>query len=207
MRRLTRLVRDHGINGCEAAALDIASRMILNGPILNVGGGVNGRWRNAECVDAMHDPELDFNTKPLPVETKSLGLVVCEQVIEHLHNTTFFLSELFRVLRVRGQLLISTENLVSLPNLFAMLCQRAPFSTQAVCGQFVGGWKHGPAGDNFGAGTNPSHPAFAGVRGHVRVMTVGQIFRLLTDAGFEVIEKRGFGFNHYVLFHCLKPGK
>jgi SAM-dependent methyltransferase len=170
---------------------------------LNVGGGRESvRWLCAESTDYLRDGDTDFNTKPLPWPDAFADLVVCEQVIEHLHNTTWFLSELYRVTQPGGHLLLSTENLASLPNIFALCCQRAPFSTQAVCGQFVGGWRDGEAG--YGIECVPNHPAFAGVRGHVRVMTTGQLKTLLQQAGFTILKKYGFGFNHYILVHCRK---
>lgn len=202
IRPMVETVRNVGITACERKALEIASTLRLIGPMANIGGGRNARWPNAECVDAMHDPEMDFNTRPLPFERESLGLVVCEQVIEHLHNTTWFLGELWQVLKPGGHLLLSTENLASLPNIFALLCQRAPFSTQAVCGQFIGGWKDGPAG--YKDGVQPHQPIFSGVRGHVRVCTVGQLKALLKNAGFNLRSKHGYGGNHYVLFHAQK---
>lgn len=205
IRPIVEAVRNHGINACEAMALDIASGLLLKGQAANIGGGMNKRWPLAVCSDAMHEPDLDFNTRPLPFDTSSLGLVVCEQVIEHLHNTTWFLSELRRVLKVGGSLLISTENLVSLPNLFAMLLQRAPFSTQALCGQFLGGWKDGPTGHEDGV--NPNHPTYSGVHGHVRVMTVGQLKELFRLAGFKLLSKHGYGGNHYVLFHLVRESE
>ena len=200
IRPLVEAVRNYGIKACEDKAIEIATDRV--GPMANVGGGRNNRWPDAVCVDAMHDPELDFNTKPLPFDSRSLGLVVCEQVIEHLHNTTWFLSELRRVLKPGGGLILSTENLASLPNIFALLLQRAPFSTQAVCGRFVGGWKDGPAG--YPDGVEANHPTYAGVHGHVRVMTVSQIRELLQNAGFHIVAKHGYGGNHYVLFHAIK---
>jgi len=199
---LVETVRNYGIKACEAKAKEIAFGIAPIGITANIGGGRNKRWPDACCVDAMHDPDLDFNTKPLPFSTGSLGLVVCEQVIEHLHNTTWFLSEINRVLMPEGQLILSTENLASLPNLFALLLQRAPFSTQAVCGRFVGGFKDGPAG--YPDGVEAHHPTYAGVHGHVRVMTVGQIKDLLRSAGFHLLAKHGYGGNHYVLFHAIK---
>ena len=197
------LVRNYGINACENTAQEIAGRIVLAGPMANIGGGHTARWRNATICDAEVDPDMDFNTCPLPYASESLGLVVCEQVIEHLHNTTHFLSEIHRVLKTRGHLLLSTENLASLPNILALLTQHAPFSTQAVCGEFIGGWKSGPAG-NPHCGVHRHHPTFSGVRGHVRVMTVGQIKFLLRLHGFALKSKHGFGGNHYVLFYAVK---
>lgn len=101
-----------------------------------------------------------------------------------------------------GHLLLSTENLASIPNIFALLLQRAPFSTQALCGKFIGGWKDGPAGEEDKVVNN--HPTYAGVHGHVRVMTTGQLQSLLLHNGFDIKSKHGYGGNHYILFHATK---
>lgn len=198
---LVNVVRNHGIKACEQKALELANLICLRGPICNVGGGITGRWPNAKVIDARINIDLDFNTKWLPFDDNVFDLVVCEQVIEHLHNTTWFLNELHRILMPGGTLLLSTENLASLPNLFAILCQQAPFSTQAVCGQFIGGWKKGIAGEGYNY--KPNHPVYSGVRGHVRVMTTGQLKVLLRTAGFTVKNKYGYGGNHYILFHAV----
>lgn len=201
---LVDIVRDYGIKACEAKAQRIAAGLVAERKrVANVGGGASVRWPFAVVADAMRDPEMDFNTRRLYYDDGVFDVVVCEQVIEHLHNTTFFLSELRRILRPGGHLLLSTENLASWPNVFALLLQRAPFSTQAVCGRFVGGWKDGEA--CYGFDLAASHPTFSGVKGHVRVMTTGQLRELLERAGFVVWSKHGYGGNHYVLFHACKP--
>jgi SAM-dependent methyltransferase len=203
LRPIVEIVRNYGIRACESKALEIAHSLAVR-TLVNVGGGRNSvRWAAAQNCDGLLDPALDFNTCSLAWRDGSVDLVVCEQVIEHLHNTTWFLSELHRILRPGGHLLLSTENLASLPNIFALLCQKAPFSTQAVCGRFIGGWRDGEAG--YGIERAPNHPAFSGVRGHVRVMTVGQLRTLLEWSRFKILSKHGFGGNHYVLLHAQQP--
>ena len=202
LRPIVEIVRNYGIQACESKAQEI-SRSLAVRTVVNVGGGRSSvRWAAAQNCDGLLDPDLDFNTCKLPWTDGCADLVLCEQVIEHLHNTTWFLSELHRILRPGGHLLLSTENLVSLPNLFAMLLQKAPFSTQAVCGRFIGGWRDGEAG--YGVECAPNHPAFAGLRGHVRVMTVGQLRTLLEWSRFKILSKHGFGGNHYVLMHAQR---
>lgn len=203
LRPIVEIVRNHGIRACEATAQKLAGSLAVK-TLVNVGGGRESiRWAEAQNCDGLLDSNLDFNTGALPWADGCADLVVCEQVIEHLHNTTWFLSELHRILRPGGHLLLSTENLVSLPNLFAMAFQKAPFSTQAVCGRFIGGWRDGDAG--YGVACAPNHPAFAGLRGHVRLLTVGQLKTLLEWSRFKVLSKHGFGGNHYVLFHARRP--
>jgi len=128
--------------------------------------------------------------------------VVCEQVIEHLHNTTHFLSQLSKITKPGGRLLISTENLASWPNRLMLLFGKAPFSVQPVCGSYVGGWKKGVHTPE--CTLKESHPTFSGQRGHVRVLTKGQLKTLLEKAGFHIESTHSYGLNHYILFHCVK---
>lgn len=188
----------YGIRACEEKALELAEG--IRGRVVNLGGGDDDRWPDSITIDARFQKGLDFNTSELDLDCSTVDLVVCEQVIEHLHNTTWFLSELRRILRPKGVLLLSTENLVSLPNLFAMILQLAPFSTQHMCSRYVGGWKSELEPHDISI----NDPTFSGRYGHVRVMTVGQIKALLRDAGFENIRKYGYAGNHYVLFHATR---
>lgn len=205
IRPIVETVRNRGISACETKAKEIG--VGFSGNVINLGGGHAAavRWGWTYNIDAEYGNLLikDFNTQPIPVADKAFNHAVCEQVIEHPHNTTFFLSEIYRVLRPGANLLLSTENLGSLPNIFALLCGKAPFSTQPLCGHFVGGWKKGPV--NPVCRLDPNAPAFSGCRGHVRVMTKGQVRQLLAMAGFEVKACYSFGFNHYILFHAIKP--
>jgi len=143
---------------------------------------------------------MDFNTRPLPYEDRAFKNIICEQVIEHLHNTTWFLEEINRILDIDGDLILSTENLASLPNIFAMLLGKAPFSLQQICGDFYGGWKR----LHTDSPLHPSHPCFSGTLGHVRVMTKGQLKELLFKHGFKIKKIYNFMLGHYILFHCKK---
>ena len=52
----------------------------------------------------------DLNNTALPFGDGSFDLVVCKDVFEHLHNPTFALSEIKRVLRPGGLLLLHVPN-------------------------------------------------------------------------------------------------
>jgi len=60
----------------------------------------------------------DIN-KPLPFNDASFDVVHANQVIEHVSNLDVFASEIFRVLRPKGYIIISTENASSWHNIFA----------------------------------------------------------------------------------------
>jgi SAM-dependent methyltransferase len=188
--------RARAIGACESKAQEIArTRQSKNA--VNVGPGKSDRW---QWLKPQTIRFLDFNTSDLSGE---FDLVICEQVIEHLHNTTHFLSQLYAITRPGGSLLISTENLGSWPNALMILIGLAPFSTQPLCGQYVGGWKRGTHTPE--CTLEPSHPAFSGERGHVRVLTKGQLKTLLKNAGFQILASHGYGLNHYILIHCRRP--
>lgn len=200
---LVRLVRDWSMGRCELQARKIGER--YNGKkCLNLGGGNGSRWPGMESIDAATHPGMDFNTSRLPYETGTFDFVVCEQVIEHLHNQTHFLSELRRITKPCGHILLSTENLRSIPNMLALLLGKTPFSLQACCGQYRDGWKRGPV--NAPDKADRSAPTFSGMHGHVRVMTLGMLERLFEDAGLWISKRRLYGGRHYVLYLLWRQG-
>jgi len=120
-----------------------------------------------------------------PYEDNKFDVVFSNQVIEHLHNCRLFAEEAFRVLKPGGTAIIATENLCSLLNWLALTLGYTPFSLMQTCGRYLGN----PLGLHYQeplAEPLPvDHPAFAGVSGHVRVLTVRQAGELFTLAGFE----------------------
>lgn len=52
----------------------------------------------------------DVEKEKLPFETNSFDMVLCLEVIEHFNNTEFLLSEIRRVIKNKGFLIISTPN-------------------------------------------------------------------------------------------------
>lgn len=71
--------------------------------------------------------ECDLNKK-FPYRNKSFDIVHSNQVIEHLNDTDSFIEEIYRVLKPGGFAIISTENLSSWHNIFALLLGFQPFS-------------------------------------------------------------------------------
>lgn len=159
---------------------------------------------------------------PWPYEDNKFDVVFSNQVIEHLHNCRLFAAEAFRVLKPGGTAIIATENLCSLLNWFALTLGYTPFSLMQTCGRYLGN----PLGLHYNEPlAEPlalDHPAFSGVSGHVRVLTVRQALELFQLVGFEaearsvsilplpdglsrmlegVIKNRG----HYLMIRARKP--
>ncbi|MEM3374122.1 MAG: class I SAM-dependent methyltransferase [Candidatus Woesearchaeota archaeon] len=58
----------------------------------------------------------DLNTQKLPFLDNYFDVVIMTEVIEHLYNTGFILSEINRVLKEKGILYLTTPNLANLKN-------------------------------------------------------------------------------------------
>jgi len=71
--------------------------------------------------------KADLNMK-LPFGGDSFDVVHANQVIEHLYDTDNFVSEIYRILKPGGYAIISTENLSSWHNIFALIFGWQPFS-------------------------------------------------------------------------------
>jgi SAM-dependent methyltransferase len=120
-----------------------------------------------------------------PYEDNKFDVVFSSQVIEHLHNARLFVEEAHRVLKPGGTVIVTSENLCSALNCFALVLGYTPFSLMQLCGRFMGN-PIGLHSDEILHEPLPiDHPAYAGVAGHIRVLTVRQAQELFTLSGFE----------------------
>jgi SAM-dependent methyltransferase len=119
-----------------------------------------------------------------PYPDNTFEVVHCAQVIEHLHNTRLFVQEMRRVLKPGGTALVTSENLTSFLNLGAMALGYTPFTLMRVCGWYLGN----PLGlhyqEHVEEGVPITDPAFAGVTGHIRALSVLQAKELFEKLDF-----------------------
>lgn len=119
-----------------------------------------------------------------PYDDRTFDVVHCAYLIEHLHNTRLFAMEAFRVLKPGGTAVITSENLCSFLNLIAMALGYTPFTLANCCGWVLGN----PLGlhyqEDFPEYVAIDDPAFSGVSGHVRALSVPQARDLFNRAGF-----------------------
>ena len=200
--------RHLGIERCNDWAGETATKLKPDS-ILDVGcfdGSMLARYFKTlpvECYGIECSPEHKIMAEQRGMKVSSFDLngrwqfpdnqfdvVFCSQVIEHLHNTRLFAAEAFRVLKPGGTVIIATENLCSLLNWFALTLGYTPFSLMQICGRYLGN----PLGLHYmephGDSLPMDHPAFSGVCGHVRVLTVRQARELFEMVGFQVEEAR-----------------
>ena len=106
------------------------------------------------------------------VESSSVDCVVSADTIEHIPDVYAAASELFRVLRIGGRLVINTPNIAFLKKRALLLLGRFPSTSQR----------------NEGLG---SDILFDG--GHLHYFTYRSLSLLLMRAGFEIDTSIGFG--------------
>lgn len=87
-------------------------------------------WKKAEEKGIIiHQDDLNDN---ISLENESVDVVFSNQVIEHLYNTDKFIFEICRVLKPNGYAVISTENLSSWHNIFALILGWQAFSLSNI---------------------------------------------------------------------------
>jgi 2-polyprenyl-3-methyl-5-hydroxy-6-metoxy-1,4-benzoquinol methylase len=101
----------------------------------------------------------DLNSGHLPFHNSSFDIIFAGEVIEHLVDTSFFLRELYRVLKPRGCAILTTPNLASMENRLRLLLGFYPI------------WLEYKLEDG---------------QGHVRAYTSRTMKRHLRECGFEV---------------------
>ena len=91
-------------------------KFFKNSKLLDLGGGDGSFSKicikndiNASFLDASaHD--IDFNNDPLPFDDEMFDFVTIFAVIEHIYNINGFMTEVKRVLKKNGVLIITTPN-------------------------------------------------------------------------------------------------
>jgi SAM-dependent methyltransferase len=116
--------------------------------------------------------------EPLPFADSAFDLVFMAEVLEHLHHPDRAVTEIARILRPEGHLLITTPNLACLPNRFLLAIGLQPLFSEVSEVKVLG---RGSAG--LGDGGEPV--------GHVRLFTKGALIQFLSLHGFEMVALRG----------------
>jgi len=92
--------------GCGDGSTTMAYARLFGISTQNIKGveGLEGHWNKAAEKFAVY--RMDVEKEPLPFAEESFDLIVCNQVLEHLKNIFLPLSEMDRVMKIGGHLLV-----------------------------------------------------------------------------------------------------
>lgn len=142
-------------------------------------------WLNMAIDAGVIAKKGDLNSS-LDYEDNYFDVVHANQVIEHLYDTDNFVMEIHRILKKGGYCVISTENLSSWVNIFALLLGWQPFSLTNISNKRLG--IENPFALNAGGTQNLSSWL------HLRVMAVRALKELFEIHGFKVEKVAGAGY-------------
>ncbi|MFC1624758.1 class I SAM-dependent methyltransferase [Patescibacteria group bacterium] len=132
----------------------------------------------------------DLNEK-FPYKSDYFDLITADQVIEHLVDVDSFVSEIKRVLKPKGKLVICTENLASWHNIFALMLGIQPFTGPDVSSKYpVGFHPIGPKNSK----ESMYKTNLEDLENHKGVMTYKSLVKLFRAHKFRNVRGYGFGY-------------
>lgn len=120
----------------------------------------------------------------LPYKANFFDVVFANQIIEHVVNVDLLVEETFRVLKPKGYLVISTENLSAWHNIFALCLGWQAFSQTISTKKNVG--------NPLRLGNMENYES-SGV--HIKILTLRGLRELIELYGFRV--EKTYGAGHY----------
>ena len=121
--------------------------------------------------------------KGLPYPSNFFDIVSANQIIEHLVNVDKFASEIYRVLKPKGYLILSTENLSSWHNIFALILGWQAFSQHISTVKNIGNPLRLSSWENI-------QPSFT----HLKIFTPKGLQDLFKIHNFKILEFFGAGY-------------
>jgi len=132
----------------------------------------------------------DLN-RPLTYPDNFFEVVYSAFTIEHLVDLDSFVKEIFRILKPDGYVIISTENLSSWHNIFALLCGYQAFS------QIISRRVYGIGNPlSINRGQKIFHESWS----HIHILTYKGLIELFEFYGFKVDEIKGAGYHPFPYF-------
>lgn len=186
--------------GCGDGRVTIRYKTKIRSKEITGVDGVDGRLKAAK------DRGIKIKIANLegkwPFKNEELDVVISNQVIEHILDIDNFIEETYRILKPGGYCVISTENLSSWHNIFALVLGFQDFSHTILKRKHVGNplsIHHGEKTSTWGAedcsGVDDS--AFP----HIKIVTYKSLAAIYKEFGFAFEAGRGSGY--YPLFGFL----
>jgi SAM-dependent methyltransferase len=112
--------------GCHAGA-NAQKRAEAKGMRAIAGIELNAAVAQEAVARGLWVMQADLN-RPIPLRTGSVDAVMVSDVLEHLVETAMFVGQVHRILKPGGYAVLSTPNLASWHNIFALVLGLQPFS-------------------------------------------------------------------------------
>lgn len=186
--------------GCGDGQVTVRFKEKIGGEITGA-DGVKGRLEAAldKGVDKAVCVELE---KKWPFKDSSFDAVVSNQVIEHILDIDHFIKEIYRILKPGGYAVISTENLSSWHNIFALVLGYQDFSHHILTKRHISNPLSLHYGEKTCAWSAPDHSGVDDTAyPHIKIMTYKSFIKAFEEYGFKFI--RGKGSGYYPLFGFL----
>ncbi len=140
--------------------------------------------------------------KRWPFASNTFDVIISNQVIEHISDIDHFIGETYRLLKLGGYCVISTENLSSWHNIFALILGFQDFSHHIIKKLHVSN----PLSHHYGEKTVTwSRADNSGVDDtafpHLKILTFKSLRKVFEVYGFKFITGKGSGY--YPLFGIL----
>lgn len=192
-RDIEKIVHDHLPKGANKSYLDCGcddgTKTIVRGSVIGTKHimGLESEPSRAELSkrNGVAVKLANLNEK-WPVKTGTIDCITATEVVEHLIDEDNFFAESYRVLRKKGRIIISTDNLAAYHNIFALLVGNQPYTGPYLSKKYPIG--HRPHAKYYQGGMNETmYP-------HLNVMTSRALEQLLKAYGFKSIKMLGAGF-------------
>jgi len=145
---------------------------------------VNERMKRAE-KNGLKVRNFDLNKK-MNFENNFFNVIHANQVIEHLHNSDNFISEIYRILKPNGYAIISTENASSWCNIFASIMGWQIFSLTNFSNKKLG------VGNPFALHKDSGEHLRSW--NHIRIYNIRGLKEYFEAFGFKIEKIKGAGY-------------
>jgi predicted SAM-dependent methyltransferase len=160
---------------------------LQNKEVLDVGAGYHPiskglKTKKTICLDGVKDyhPDICCNIdKGIPLKNNSVDVIIAGEFLEHIFNPFKLLREFSRVLRSKGEVVVSTPNICSIKSRLKVLFGKLPESCASP-----------EDDDNY--------------QRHINDFNLKQLEKIFNECGFQIVERDSNGIiSHSKLFWPL----